>query len=215
MKTKLLIGFVLAAMGITSCKKDSNPTNDNTQVLIGDKLYRTVKIGNQLWTTSNYEGEGGVYYTENNAPKIEYGKFYTLAEAKAITLPQGWRLPAKEDFKTLVVAQGANWEQVEPNYGYSEDMDDLKKLLSNTGWPSNLGTNASGFNAQPAGMFDEGHFTLQGRMAYFWTNSATNGDNYPIYFHLVQTDGAGYAEYKEDGWSLEGVKMSTRFVKDL
>ncbi len=215
MKTKLLLGLVLlATLGLTSCKKDNDPPNDNTQVLIGDKLYRTTKIGNQLWMTQNYSGPDGVYYTENNTPKEEYGKFYTLAEAKAIPLPQGWRLPTKDDFKNLVVAIGANWEQADPNFGYSEDIDEIKKLLSKTGWPSNLGTDASGFNAHPSGKF-EGVFTLQGHTAYFWTSSTTAGDNYPIFFHLVQADNAGYAEYTDHGSSLEGVKMSVRFVKDL
>jgi len=215
MKTKLFLGLaLLATLSMVSCKKDKEEEDSNA-IRIDGKSYPTVTIGNRVWTTENFSGSGsGVYYQEDNVHKIAYGKYYTLAEAKAIALPQGWRLPTKDDFKELVKAQGAIWEEDGSYEGYTENMDAIGHLLSTTGWPNNLGTNASGFNAQPAGKHDEGDFMLQGYSTYFWTSTTTAQDEFPVYFSMLQADNAGYAEYRSVGWSMEGVKMSVRFVKD-
>jgi len=154
---KLLLPFFGIAILLSSCSKggdSSQPTesgNGNvttTQtVSIGGTSYPTVKIGTQTWTSVNYNGSGGANYTSANDPV--YGKLYTVAESKAITLPAGWRLPTKADFETLV-----------KNYAYKVDVDGFynilpdgtKKLKSTTGWTIMNGDNTSGFSALAAGI---------------------------------------------------------------
>jgi uncharacterized protein (TIGR02145 family) len=216
MKTKLLFSLVLlATLGMVSCKKDKEELDDHTAVTIGDKVYPTTVIGNQVWMTENYSGNGGIYYQHNNAHRLEYGKYYTLAEAKAIAVPQGWRLPTKEDFKKLLETQGATWQEDGANFGITDNVGAIQKLLATTQWPDDLGTNASGFNALPNGYADEdGVFLVQGFTSYFWTSTTTASDNHPLFFHLVQAEGDGYAEYTDDQWPMDGVRMCVRFVKD-
>src|ERR1700742_3793344 len=100
---QLILIFLLAIGSFYSCSKksDNQPGSANT-VIIENTSYRTVSIGSQTWTAVNYNGPGGTNYdTDPNNPA--YGKLYTFAEAQAITLPPGWRLPTKDDFTKLFI----------------------------------------------------------------------------------------------------------------
>jgi uncharacterized protein (TIGR02145 family) len=205
MKAKFLLGLVLlATLGTTSCKKDKE--EEPTNIKIGDKNYGIVAIDGQYWTTENYNGVGGLL-TNPNAPVAGYGKLYTLAEAKAITLPAGWRIPTKEDFVKLTVAQGAEFDD-----NYTAHTDAIKKLMSKSGWDDGSGTNTSGFNAFPAGFMYNDEPENQGFHAAFWTSSVNNTE--PYIFEIYQ-DGTDVLEalYWSEG-SLINRRYPVRFVKD-
>lgn len=205
MKAKMLFSLALVAMlGLAGCKKDKD--KDPTSVKIGDKDYGIVAIGNQYWTTENYSSTGGVH-SNPDVPVAGYGKLYTLAEAKAISLPSGWRLPTKEDFKKLAESQGAQFDG-----NYSASFDAIKKLMSQSGWEEGSGNNASGFNAFPAGYMWEDMPENQGFHAPFWTSSVSNDE--PYIFEIYQ-DGPTSLEvlYWSEG-TLENRRYAVRFVKD-
>jgi len=102
MKKLLFLAFVIGTT-LSSCSKKSNPKPTNT-VTINGASYATVSIGTQTWTSVNYNGPGGTINTSLN--EAIYGKYYTIAEMQAISLPTGWRVPTEADFVTLLKSQG-------------------------------------------------------------------------------------------------------------
>jgi uncharacterized protein (TIGR02145 family) len=160
-----IVFMLLLTMGI-ACKKNPSeqPTPHTTNtVTIGRQEYPTVQIGNQVWTTVNYSGQGGVAYGTGNE-KVEYGRYYTFDEVTAIALPDGWRIPTVEDYLTLARKQGVRFTN---NRAMGQEA--TRKLLSKTNWRSVAGTNASGFNAQPAGYCFQNEKPADGDIAEFWT----------------------------------------------
>jgi uncharacterized protein (TIGR02145 family) len=59
-----------------------------------------------------YNGPGGVNYNNDATNNAADGKLYTVAEAKAISLPAGWRLPAGNDFASLLNVIGEHSPRV-------------------------------------------------------------------------------------------------------
>ncbi|ARK12880.1 FISUMP domain-containing protein [Fibrella sp. ES10-3-2-2] len=131
-------------------------------VRINGDTYPVRLIGSQRWTTINYRGPGGIPFGTGTQKPI-YGRYYTYAEVKAITLPPGWRLPTEADWISLIESQGIVLEQ-----NSARKQEAVKKLLSTTNWRSLPGTNASGFDAHPAGYSTENMPPQDGDIAEFW-----------------------------------------------
>jgi uncharacterized protein (TIGR02145 family) len=165
---------LICLLFIGCSKKNDNGQNNQppNTVTINGQLYSTVVIGSQTWTTVNYSGSGGIAYT-NSADNAIYGKFYTESEAKGISLPAGWRLPAVNDFYNLFIAIGANQLG---NGGFTFPQGCALKLMSTSNWTNQNGTNDLGFNAEPAGVGGASGFGGQGIEAMFWSSAiTTNG----------------------------------------
>ena len=134
-----------------------------------ERLYKMKKIVDQTWMAENlnYSTEnswcgGGSGTTEGDC--TTYGRLYTWAAAKAACL-DGWHLPTKAEFETLITSAGGS-------------LAAGKALKSSSGWNGNgNGTNASGFSALPAGSRDgnEG-FDNEGNLALFWSSTVNFGD---------------------------------------
>lgn len=155
---------VLLLIISTSCKKDpdNHPAPLTNSVSISGKDYSTLVIGRQVWTTVNYDGPGGLAY-RTGTEKPEYGRYYTFEEAKAISLPAGWRLPSMQDYRTLAESQGVVFTD-----SRATGQEAIKKLASQTNWRTIPGNNASGFNAHPAGYSYQGSQPLDGDICEFW-----------------------------------------------
>jgi uncharacterized protein (TIGR02145 family) len=185
---------------LVSC--DDESTEDRPQqVTIEDKQYPFVKIGNQLWTASNYEGSGGVTYDASNT-RPEYGKYYLKTELDAIVLPAGWRIPTLEDYSRLAQSYGI------PVPSKLSDGEAIKALISTTHWNNAEGTNTSGFNAHPANYIFQDSNPIEGDIAEFWTSG---GETFSIQEAGENLRSLRVSLYKSDS---PGYRFNVRFVKD-
>jgi len=130
-------------------------------------LYSIIKIGNQTWMAENlrYDIESSRLNPMN--PSIEYGKLYNWNTVMKAA-PKGWHLPSDAEWNKMEVALGMPAADT-ANTGW-RGTDYGTKMKSTTGWNRN-GTNASGFNAFPAGRYGPGSFASLGDYAYFWSST--------------------------------------------
>jgi uncharacterized protein (TIGR02145 family) len=220
---KLLFLVVITGVMLTSCSKKSNPTptkQSSNTVTINGTVYTTVVIGTQTWTTVNYNGTGGVNYNNSSTNNPNYGKLYTLAEAQAISLPSGWRLPTQTDATKLLVYLGATGAS---NIGADGDSTVSIKLKSKSAWTLTQGNNNSGFNAYPSGDANNGTYELLGQAAEFWTSSVDSyNDQYILGIYNDSEADGNYAPIIENDAGIDYIptgnvstfRMSIRFVKD-
>lgn len=195
--------FALFMLFVVATACDEKQVSPDNSLVIADRKYVTVTIGNQVWTAENYAGPGGVSRNASAKDPI-YGKYYSKAELASISLPEGWRVPTAEDYKTLAAYHGIS---IPSTLGVTND---IKKLTSTENWKHVNGTNSSGFNAHPAGyIFGDGE-AIDGDIAEFWT---TEG-----YSFSIQEAGANLASLRVamyDSNNSPDFRFNVRFVKDL
>jgi uncharacterized protein (TIGR02145 family) len=195
--------FVAVLFLLTACSKKNGPDPNN--VAIGGITYPTVTIGNQVWTTVNYNGTGG-YHADAQS---QYGSYYTQSQALAITLPSGWRVPTMNDYSILL----SNFSSQKDDAGYYEIGDDAA-FLSTSGWSGVQGTNRTGFNALPGGLFQVSGqnpvYFSTGMDAYFVTADVNN--QYSRYGFWISS--TGIRLYASAATEADYESYSLRFVKD-
>lgn len=121
------------------------------------KEYASVEIGELRWMAMNlnYEENDSYCYHNLQAKCAESGRFYTWKAAMK-ACPEGWRLPSREDYEGLILLVGVR---------YAGD-----RLRSKKGWV--WGKNGSDdffFSARPAGIYTNGGWMDEERLASFWT----------------------------------------------
>jgi uncharacterized protein (TIGR02145 family) len=123
------------------------------------KVYKTVKIGTQIWMAENlnYEAEGSKCYDNNPANGQKYGRLYNWETAKK-ACPPGWHLPSDAEWQELVNSAGG-------------DKIAGEELKAKSGWNSNgNGTDEYGFSALPGGRgYSDGVFDFAGSNGYWWS----------------------------------------------
>lgn len=198
---------------------------DESTVTIGGREYPVVKIGNQLWMAENLDwkwdglfvgrqvessSEPRANYYDNNETAYgvngnKYGLLYNWLAVKMLLddpsmLPNGWRVPTKNDFLTLFNAAG---------YPAVQDTSASGEVLkSTTGWSSGNGTDSFGFKLVPAGYTANNSFFSLTHNGYIHTSTVVSETNH-VYCR-AQTN-----TYISVANSLE-VKnqLSIRLVKD-
>ena len=67
------------------------------------KIYKTVKIGEQVWMAENlnYEAEGSRCYNDSTTYCKKYGRLYNWETAMK-ACPNGWHLPSEKELHELV-----------------------------------------------------------------------------------------------------------------
>ncbi|MBR5413556.1 MAG: fibrobacter succinogenes major paralogous domain-containing protein, partial [Fibrobacter sp.] len=162
------------------------------------KVYKTVKIGSQVWMAENlnYATEKSYCYNDSSKYCDKYGRLYTWAAAMD-ACPTGWHLPGEEEWNILLSEVG----------GQSIAGTALK---SRSGWhDGGNGTDAFGFSALPAGRRDTvGEFTCDGEYTDFWT-TAEGGDDFAYFMFLYY-----YNEYMPLGGDSKNFALSVRCLKD-
>jgi len=142
------------------------------------KVYKTVKIGNQVWMAENlnFDCEGSKCYDNDPKNAEKYGRLYDWETAMKVC-PPGWHLPSKEEWVELVNFAGGGrtaGKKLKAKSGWSQFLRgrDISEYLK--GREVN-GTDEYGFSALPGGYtgFDE-RFFFGGEIGYWWAGTAAD-----------------------------------------
>ena len=214
--------IVAFSLLLTSCSESFTDSRDG-------QSYGVVKIGEQTWMAENLNFEtAGSFCPEGDARNCKrLGRLYSWAEARSVC-PEGWRLPTKVDFETLVAAtSGEAAQSLSPSIAQSRDDNSGTvpsasnavhnnhaglTLKSSDGWfKKGNGSDALGFRALPAGYRGaDGKFDGIGGYAYFWsaTEDAENRESNAFYLFLsFSSDAASVNAFaKEDYRSVRCVR---------
>jgi uncharacterized protein (TIGR02145 family) len=121
------------------------------------KVYKTVKIGNQLWMAENlaFVPKKGFWAYDNHENNVQkYGYLYDWNTANMVC-PEGWHLPTMKEFEQLIDFLGGE----------------------NTAYKALVGDGGSGFSAFFGGCHDGGFDGID-TYTNFWTSTADKGKNY-------------------------------------
>jgi len=153
-----------------------------------DKIYRIVKIGNQIWMAANlnYNASGSKCYGNQESNCQKYGRLYDWNTAKT-ACPKGWHLPTKDEYGKLDnFVGGANTAG--------------KFLKATSGWNNNgNGQDTHGFAALPGGYgSSNGDFGSVGNFGYWW--SAMEYSSINAYYRRMYYGGeyVDYYDYYKD-----------------
>ena len=182
-------------------------------------VYKTTQIGGKTWMAENlnyFDIEGAASSIKNDwcywdKPENceSAGRLYTWKVAQRIC-PEGWRLPTKADWESLLQEVGADSLNEILWKGSS-------KLKSVNGWENNgSGTDDFGFTALPVGMKfttrTQDGFTYHGCSSLMWAaTEADGGAADSLAYHM-------YLDCSNDNAIVNTVKkingLSVRCVKD-
>ena len=217
--------LLLVACGDDSSSKVTEPAEVTTGTMTDSRdgqTYKTVTIGTQTWMAQNlnYETANSYCYKDSASYCTKYGRLYTWAAAMDSVgtwstngkgcgygttcsptypvrgvCPEGWHLPTKAEFETLITAAGGQFTAG-------------KVLRSTSGWRWNNGSDDFAFSALPAGDRDSvGIYVGEGNGVDFW--SSTEDDSfyaYYIYLYYMNDFANLYNEYKYYGLSVRCLK---------
>ncbi len=168
------------------------------------KVYKTVKIGTQVWMAQNlaYKPKSGTYWTND---KNAY--FYDWNTAKK-ACPNGWHIPSENEWKKLSNKLGGQFKS-------GGKLKSKSKLWKS---PNTGATNSSKFNAKPYGSYS--HYSkkieLRGEYAFFWSSTVNpdfdydKNDDEEIYMFALDFDAAGLREVSTN----RKTGNSVRCIKD-
>jgi uncharacterized protein (TIGR02145 family) len=217
LRSFLSVVFLLAVLASSSFAKNLSAEKYGFMKDPRDgQIYKTVKIGNQVWMAENlnYETETSACPDGDSRNCKRMGRLYTWAEAKTVC-PEGWRLPTSADFAQILA------QSLDGNPGAVSN-EAGAKLKSRDGWfKKGNGSDEFGFNALPAGYrgaisksddgtISGGKFDGIGGYAYFWsaTEDPENSESNAFYLFLsFSSDAASINAFaKEDYRSVRCVR---------
>lgn len=188
---------------------DSNYHQEDTQYITmtderDGEVYKIIGIGNQIWMAENlrYNAIESIYNEDN--PSSKYGRLYDGPTSDTIC-PQGWHLPSDAEWTELELCLGMDSVYADRTYWRSEHGT---KLKSTPGWLNDgNGTNSSGFNALPAGLFFPGTLELDGLGGTVgYRSSVTDGKSWQRFLAAPKLGVNRFADDRAD-------KLACRCVK--
>jgi uncharacterized protein (TIGR02145 family) len=192
---------------------------------IDGNVYKTVKIGNQIWMAENLKTtkyNNGIaipfvidvdawkalktpafcWYNNDVINKNKYGALYNWYTINTKKLcPLGWHIPSDAEWTTLTTVLGG--EDVAG--GKLKEAGTLHWKSPNTG-----ATNETGFTALPSGnrhfmgTFDDG-----GSICYWWSSTLT-----PVSFAYIRDLYYNYSDLDRDDNGFKESGFSVRCLKD-
>lgn len=195
----IFLSFIQCNKSVVNTPENEKQIGEMTD--IDGNVYKTIRIGNQIWMAENFrvtrynDGENinqiseikewgldtiGAYCFYNNTKNIDtirmYGALYSYYVVSSQKLaPGGWRVPTKEDWEELesfLISNKYNWDKT-----LSENKIG-KALASQSGWdtlpePGVVGNNLLQNNATDFCAFPSGQRIYRGTRTY----SVPQGDN--------------------------------------
>jgi uncharacterized protein (TIGR02145 family) len=168
------------------------------------KIYKTTKIGEQVWMAENlnYEAKGSKCYNDSTAYCNKYGRLYNWETAMK-ACPNDWHLPSKAEWGVLINTIGI--------YRIAG-----KFLKSTSGWNSYNGGKYSGngddkydFSALPGGFGkSDGYFSI-GEIGLWW--SASEYRNGITGIRIMEYSEVDYYPYNKDN---KDFLLSVRCLQD-
>jgi len=220
---------------ISSQKKHAGDEKGYEFVIIDGREHRTVKIGDQIWLAENlkvthYRNGEEIPYVKD---MFNWGRQYSAAycayeneESHAETYgylynwyagvddrhlaPEGWRVPADEDWKVLEKHLGMSQSAADSTSWRGKEGDKLKEEGTDHWASPNIGDiNGIGFSALPGGLRSAPSDQDKGKWASFWTSTEFRG-NYAWgrILHSMES------EICRDYFAKQ-VGKSVRLVKDI
>lgn len=201
----------------------SQPQNGEFTVTdIDGNIYKTIKIGNQVWMAENLKttryNDGTpipnvtdnnewsklktgafCYYDNDSEYNTIYGKLYNwYAVGTGKLAPKGWHVPSDDEWKTLTTYLGG--EEIAGG-----------KMKSTQYWQSpNVGaSNSSGFNGLPGASrtYNKGMYTVFGYYGFFWSSeNCSYSDTYIRMLDSHLSDAYKLAHFKASGFSVRCIK---------
>ncbi len=177
------------------------------------KVYKTVKIGNQVWMAENlaYKTESGCWAYDDDENNVKnYGYLYDWETACSVC-PEGWHLPSDEEWKQLEMALGMSRSEADKSKSKKYRGRSVGSKMKNTsGWEENgNGTNSSGFTGLPGGWRNkDGNFYRIGSNGSWWSSSEASSDD--AWQRLLSCGGADVGRYDGNRRSA----FSVRCVRD-
>jgi uncharacterized protein (TIGR02145 family) len=231
-KSTFFIASFICIFGNSGCIKEPIQPKDENQygtLLINNKSYLIVKIGEQWWMAENLETSA--YSSGMSIPEISStdlstwtnlkssGKteinynWYSIGNSSPNLVP-GWHIPSDAEWKTLEEHLGMDNTNANKLGWRGNSEGDKLKALDNFGWPKydeNLvwGTNESGFGAvQKACRMFYGNAGESGN-AFFWTSTEGPSDSTAYYRGLDYKKSNIFRHYGSKNYGF-----AVRLVKD-
>ncbi len=214
MKRQLLYLFIFLIS--VSCSENQQVSSNGFVKDIDGNVYKTIKIGKQLWMAENlrvthygngeeipclpeddeWDNNSGAYcYYNNDTTNIrKYGLLYNwfAVDDSRNLAPKGWHVPTDSEWQELVEYLGGD-------------------AIAGGKMKSTAATNDSGFSALPGGYrYNHGIFDGIGTNPYFWSSTESNGGN-AWYRYLYNNNSMVYRD--DSGWKQAG--YSVRCVADI
>ncbi len=231
MKNNFYITFILLTIICPLRIVGQNNTSDSIVADIDGNIYKTVKIGNQVWMAENLrtthyrngdsilttvpdtldyrsEAEPKYQFVYNNDEKnvLIYGRLYTwyAATDSRNICPEGWHIPTIEEYKILDDALG----------GKNAAIGKLKAVGTDY-WlsPNADATNQSGFNGLPGGWRSaKGRYGAIGKYGHWWCANRQTEEY--VFRMFLSFDDACYKNHlgssdPQNAWSVRCVKDET------
>ena len=207
---KLALALVCTLLCIACEKKNESQKNTFTDTRNG-KIYKTTKIGEQVWLAENLDYNVGRNKCCNNetANCDKYGRLYNWETAMK-ACPNGWHLPTNEEWDVLYRYADGTSSKSSPY-----DSETAGKFLKATsGWnryegKSGNGEDKFGFSALPGGFGDSDDCFNVGNNGIWWSSSEENSKY--AYGRLMDY-GGDYAQYSDH--YLKSYLRSVRCLQD-
>lgn len=199
--------------------------SDNTMRDVEGNVYKTVRIGNQVWMAENLrvshfkngdliknvqansawnQSDSAAYCTYSNSNTYDkiYGKLYNwhcINDERGLA-PKGWHIPSETEIVELIEFLASDTSAAS-----------LMKEAGTSHWLTYAEDSSKdiGFNALPAGYrMDDGSFHTLKSNAYFWTETAS----YEM-FHWSSRLYRGFADVKREPYYMK-YGLAIRCIKD-
>lgn len=194
--------------------------NENETVIIGDQEWMAENLKTDLYCNGDsipYSGDDVRVKVYDNDPENEvvFGKLYNFQAVldTAGLCPCGWHIPTELEYAILIDYLGG-YENAMRSMKSSGSIDRSSGLWIETNGSGRTysGTNASGFNALPAGFAGDVQFYKRDTMALFWATQIEGSD--AIMYEIGDNDFVAKFNFDQPH-EKDGIFMSIRCIKDL